>query len=155
MGRRPGQRPGARVPLGAMRRLLAVLGAGALLLLAGCGADATRGPEQAGGPVGSGQEGADPSGAATSYDPRTAPLKCITGGGLPAHPIATADFEAGRPGLGPFVHYVATEGAGEDRQLKGGAEGAEVIGRALLYTREASEPELHTVERCLSAQVGN
>lgn len=138
-----------------MRRLLAVLGAGALLFLAGCGGDATRGPEQAGGPVGSGQQGGGTPAGAQAYDPRSTPLTCVTGARLPGRRIGPADFEVGRPGIGPLVHYVATEGAAEDQQLKGRAEGAEVIGRALLYTRQATESELHTVERCLNDQVGN
>lgn len=138
-----------------MRRLLAVLGAGALLFLAGCGDDATRGPEQAGGPVGAGQEGGGTSAAAPAYDPRSAPLQCIGAARLPARRIGPADFEVGQPGVGPLVHYVATEGAAEDQQLKGKAEGAEVIGRALLYTRQASESELHAVEKCLNSEVSN
>jgi hypothetical protein len=81
---------------------------------------------------------------------------CIKGGGLQVSPITVA----GDPGLqigtapsGPSVTFLSTPGAAQYAQISGSAQGAEVIGAALLYPNQGSDSELKVIEDCLSAGV--
>ena len=66
-----------------------------------------------------------------------------TQGGLPTIQVRT------RPS-GPTVEFLATPGAAQDQQIKGLAQGAEVIGAALLYPNRASDALLKKVETCVA-----
>jgi hypothetical protein len=54
---------------------------------------------------------------------------------------------------GPTIVFEPTPGAAQDVQIQGGAEGAEVIGSALLYPNQAANKLLTKVEDCASAGV--
>jgi hypothetical protein len=80
-------------------------------------------------------------------------VACIKAGGLQ---VARATFN-GDPGLqigsppgGPSVTFLATPGAAQYAQISGTAQGAEVIGAALLYPNQGSDSELKVIEDCLS-----
>jgi hypothetical protein len=51
---------------------------------------------------------------------------------------------------GPTVQFEPSDGAAETRQVDGTAQGAEVIGSALLYPRQASDAELDEIESCVA-----
>ena len=88
--------------------------------------------------------------------PRTKHIECLhqqhvevhreTLGGYPGFQVDT------RPS-GPTVEFLPTAGAAQDQQIKGQAQGAEVIGAALLYPNQASDALLGTVEACVAKGV--
>jgi hypothetical protein len=51
------------------------------------------------------------------------------------------------------VTFLATPGAAQYAQISGSAQGAEVIGAALLYPNQAPDSELSLIENCLSSGV--
>ncbi len=128
------------------RPLALVLVAG--VLVAGCGSSRT--PEQSGGPnavLGGGAR-------ATPYDPRTTPLACMRAKGLPA---AIDGADAIRIGAGPGAPravFAPDGGTAQGTQIRGDAEGAEVIGSALLYTNGGGDTVLGKIEKCLGKIVG-
>jgi hypothetical protein len=92
-------------------------------------------------------------------DPRTAQsnhVKC-----LQKHHFAVSKVGvSGRPGLqigalpaGPTVLFEPTPGQAQGDQILGHAQGAEVIGAALLYPNQASDKDLKTIETCLAQGV--
>ncbi len=129
-----------------VRPLALVLAAG--LLTAGCGG--TRTPEQSGGPnavLGAGAR-------ASAYDPRTTPLECIRGTGLPA---AIDGPDAIRVGAGPGAPravFAPDGGTAQGTQIRGDSQGAEVIGSALLFTNAGDDALLGKIEKCLGKIVG-
>jgi hypothetical protein len=104
----------------------AALAAGvAALFVAGCGAPDERAPG--------------------SYDPRVPVVSCLRDEGVPARrvePIAVA-------AEGVRIDFLATPGAAEARQIAGEAQGAEQIGRALVWVGRAPDDLLATVEECV------
>ena len=92
-------------------------------------------------------------------DPRTNNpnrIACIKAAGLPVTP---ATFN-GDPGLqigaapgGPSVTFLPTPGAAQYAQISGSAQGAEVVGAALVYPNQGSDSEVKAVEDCLSGGV--
>jgi hypothetical protein len=101
--------------------------------------------------------------AATSkkqvFDPRTKHEMCLTTAGikwhaksLPGHPPIPTIQVMTRP-TGPTVEFKATPGAAQDAQITGQAQGAEVIGSALLYPNMASDALLNKVEKCMTVGV--
>jgi hypothetical protein len=65
---------------------------------------------------------------------------------LPAIQVGTAP-------TGPTVVFLATPGGAQYAQIDGYAQGAEVIGGALVYPNQASDQELATVEGCTALGV--
>jgi hypothetical protein len=111
-----------------MRRLAPLLLAAAVL--AGCGTDHG---------IGDG-----------SYDPRDSRIACLAKEGLPAHKAGANDVlvtAAGRPPL--RIYFASTPGEAEALAVQGRANGAEQLGRALLYVGDASESLLSRIEGCL------
>jgi hypothetical protein len=53
------------------------------------------------------------------------------------------------PDTEPRIEFFVTSGEAEGRQFQGNAQGAEHIGNALLFVREASDDELDEIENCL------
>jgi hypothetical protein len=49
----------------------------------------------------------------------------------------------------PRIEFYVTQGEAEGKQFAGDAQGAEQIGSALLYVREADDELLEKLERCL------
>lgn len=81
-----------------------------------------------------------------SFDPRDAPLRCL---GKARVPAAKADGDAIAVRGVPRIRFAPNATGAEAESLAGRAEGAEQLGRALLYVRGASEAELTVLERCL------
>ncbi len=54
---------------------------------------------------------------------------------------------------GPTVVFLSTAGAAQFQQIQGKAQGAEVIGAALLYPNQASDRLLNKVEACVTKGV--
>jgi hypothetical protein len=92
-------------------------------------------------------------------DPRTAQsnhVKCLE----KHHFVVTKVGVDGRPGLqigeapaGPTVLLEPTPGQAQGDQIEGRAQGAEVIGSALLYPNQASDKQLKAIENCLAQGV--
>ncbi len=88
-----------------------------------------------------------------SEDKRGIALACIRDGhGIDARPIGAKDIQIGQGEEGPRIVFFQSSLEAEARQFEGGAEGAEQIGAALLYVREAPEQQLIELEECLNEQ---
>jgi hypothetical protein len=70
----------------------------------------------------------------------------VAGKSLPSFQVDTA------PG-GPTVIFEATPGDAQGVQIQGEAQGAEIIGSALLYPNQASDKLLNVVEGCVAKGV--
>jgi hypothetical protein len=115
-----------------MRRL-AVIGVTAALGVAGCGTDHGTGDG--------------------SYDPRDSRITCLTGKGLQAKKVGDRYVYAGAPGRPPLrIFFAVTPGEAEAISVSARAQGAEQLGRALLFVGNASEPLLTKIEGCLDDQ---
>ena len=111
-----------------MKRLVIIFVAG--LVVAGCGADHGYGDG--------------------SYDPRDSRIACLQKQGLQARKAGQRDVlvtTGPRPPL--RISFASTPGAAEALAVEGKAQGAEQLGRALLYVGDASEPLLTQIESCL------
>lgn len=84
-------------------------------------------------------------------DPRTAygRLQCLRADQLPARKVGTTQLQIGALPGGPTVEFEPSNGAAEARKAEGAAQGAELIGSALLYPNQASAPELTKIENCV------
>ena len=80
-------------------------------------------------------------------------LRCIHDKGFSAAELGTGTIQVGQPAAGPTIRFLPTPGAATAAQIAGSAQGAEVIGAALLYPNRASDSELQTIERCLDRGV--
>lgn len=80
-------------------------------------------------------------------------LACLTRHGLPVQLVGRTGIQIGPLPAGPTVRFAPTPGAAQALQIEGQAEGAEVIGSALLYPHGADDKELNTIETCLSKGV--
>jgi hypothetical protein len=74
------------------------------------------------------------------------PVRRVTLGGLPGMQIGV------RP-AGPTVQFEPTPGDAQGKQIGGQAQGAEVIGSALLYPNQAPSSLLSKVESCVAKGV--
>jgi hypothetical protein len=113
----------------------------AVLALAACGSTSVH-------PRGAGHGKVD--------DPRTAKndhLACMRGDHLPVQTVGLTGIQIGAPPAGPRVVFTPTAGAAQADQIQALAEGAEVIGSALLYPNQGSDRELNQIETCLSQGV--
>ena len=131
-------------------KLAAAIGLSALSLSA-CGI--TSKPE-AGTPkaIATGHKGLD--------DPRTKHTACLRQEHVPFHleqrTVAgrvLPSFQVGVAPSGPMVTFEPTPGDAQGVQIQGEAQGAEVIGSALLYPNQASGELLSTVESCVAKGV--
>jgi len=121
--------PSAPVPIVRSARVLGVLTA-AGALLAGCGGSIDA-----------------HSGSTDVYDPRDGRLACLVEAGLPARKAPPNAIQVGD--RGPRIVFATTAGEAEAIAVGGRAQGAEQIGRALLFVRGAPEDVLGTIEGCL------
>ena len=62
-------------------------------------------------------------------------------------------FQVDAPPAGPTVSFEPTPGDAQGVQIQGEAQGAEVIGSALLYPNQASDQLLSVVEGCVAKGV--
>jgi hypothetical protein len=114
---------------------VAVLGAVAILL-SGCGAVAH-----------------PPQGRGRVDDPVTAApdrLACLRSHHLPARQVGRDAIQIGALPAGPTVQFTPSNSTAEALKVTGAAQGAEMIGNALLYPHEASDSELSLVEDCVA-----
>jgi hypothetical protein len=80
-------------------------------------------------------------------------VKCMRAAGLPAVRVGQARIQVGTLPSGPTVVFEPDPNTAEGDQIKGQAQGAEVIGASLLYVHGASDAELTKVEACLDQGV--
>jgi len=120
-----------------------------LLAAAGCGGGTT---------VGGGNHaatGAIPAGTrAAAFDPRDAPLGCLSASGIHAQKDAreTNRLEILPVASGAYITFAATPAEAEGIQLRNEDPGAEAIGPHLLTVGQLADAELRTIESCLQAQ---
>lgn len=67
--------------------------------------------------------------------------------------LSATKLQVGPAPAGPTIVFTPTAGAAQAQQIDGTAQGAEVIGTALLYPNQGSESELTGIEDCLAQGV--
>ena len=80
-------------------------------------------------------------------------LGCIRAGHLVVQVKSPTRLEVGAAPAGATVVFASTPGAAQAYQINGSAQGAEVIGSALVYPNQAPEPALSVIEACLARGV--
>lgn len=80
-------------------------------------------------------------------------LDCLRDAHLAVHEVGPTQLRIGALPTGASVVFTPTAGAAQAEQIDGSAQGAEVIGSALLYPNQASEDELMKIEDCLAQGV--
>lgn len=80
-------------------------------------------------------------------------VKCMQAAGLPAVRVGATTIQVGMLPAGPTVDFAPDPNAAEAEQIENEAQGAEVIGAALLYVHAAPDAELAKVEACLQQGV--
>jgi hypothetical protein len=86
-------------------------------------------------------------------DPRTKHVTCLLAHKIPAVKVGNTWIQVGAPPSGPVVDFQPTPGSAQQAQISGLTPGAEVIGSALLYPKQASDQLLQIVEDCLAVGV--
>jgi hypothetical protein len=96
-----------------------------------------------------------PAGRGQVSDPRTESgrLACLRAHHLPVSEIGATAIQVGPLPDGPTIRFASSPGAAEGDQIQGLAQGAEVIGSALLYPNQASDSELNVIEDCVARGV--
>lgn len=95
-------------------------------------------------------------GRGAAVDPRTGPpnyLACIRADRLPVSERGSNRLQVGQLPSGPTIVFMPSADIAEGQQIEGKAQGAEVIGAALLYPNHASGAELTVIENCLGQGV--
>jgi hypothetical protein len=80
-----------------------------------------------------------------TYDPRVPVVSCLRDAGVQARRVEPIAIVADRV----RIDFLATPGAAEARQIAGAAQGAEQIGRALVWVGDAPDGLLAAVEECV------
>jgi len=82
---------------------------------------------------------------------------CLRAAGLPVAEVGASPAEVLQVGAlpaGPTIDFASTPGGAQQEQMTSlQAQGAEVIGAALLYVHQAPDTELSTIEKCLDQGV--
>jgi hypothetical protein len=90
-------------------------------------------------------------------DPRTKHVRCLRADGLPVHLFrasgARPAIQVGTTPTGPTVIFEPTQQAATGVQIVGQAQGAEVIGAALVYPNQAPDSVMAQVESCMAIGV--
>lgn len=79
--------------------------------------------------------------------------QCMQRAGLPARRIGLTTIQVGALPAGPTVIFEPDPNGAEMEQIQGKAEGAEIIGAAMLFVHGASDKELAKIETCLDQSV--
>ena len=111
-----------------------------VLLLSGCGSERS-------GHVSGGQNAV--VGGSSGYSPyqtRNAALSCLNSAGVSGRPVGRAVIALEG---GAYIEFAADRGSSAALQVRGKAEGAELIGLALFFIGAAKEDVIARVERCL------
>jgi hypothetical protein len=80
-------------------------------------------------------------------------LQCLRAHHLTVLEVGPAKLQVGPLPAGPTIRFVPTPGAAQAEQIGGLAQGAEVIGSALVYPNQARDPELKVIEDCVARGV--
>ncbi len=80
-------------------------------------------------------------------------LECLRGEHLAVQVLSSTKLQVGPAPAGPTIVFTPTAGAAQSRQIDATAQGAEVIGTALLYPNQGSDSELTGIEDCLDQGV--
>jgi hypothetical protein len=80
-------------------------------------------------------------------------LGCMRAGHLPVQSVSPTRLQVGPAPAGATIVFTPTPGASQADQIRGSAQGAEVIGSALVYPNQAPEPALSVIEACLARGV--
>jgi hypothetical protein len=89
-------------------------------------------------------------------DPRTAGpnyLGCLHANHLPVTEIGSNKLQVGAPASGATIVFEPTAYMAEGDQIQGKAQGAYVIGAALVYPHGAPGSQLTVIENCLAQGV--
>jgi hypothetical protein len=93
-------------------------------------------------------------------DPRAKHTACLEQAHVAFHLVQRTvagkilpSFQVGAAPAGPTVSFEPTPGDAQGVQIQGEAQGAEVIGSALLYPNQAPDRLLSTVEGCVAKGV--
>lgn len=134
----------------------------ALVVAAGCGDDdgppSSRQITTAESPIAETETGATTTptpapAAVASEDKRGIALACIRDEkGIDARAVGDKEIQIGPGEDGPRIGFFQSSLEAEGEQFEGRAEGAEQIGAALFYVREAPEEQLIAIEDCLNEQ---
>ena len=134
----------------AIARRVAVCAAPALvvLALAGCGAVKVQ-PTASAGSATLVSRGKVDSPLTDMHDH----LGCLKAAHLAVQVLTPTKLQVGAAPAGPTIVFTPTSGAAQARQIDGTAQGAEVIGTALLYPNQGSDSVLTSIEDCLDQGV--
>jgi hypothetical protein len=80
-------------------------------------------------------------------------VRCLKQAHLAVQELSPTSLQIGSAPAGPTVVFAATPGAAQAYQIQGQAQGAEIIGSALLYPHQGSPSELSALETCLAQGV--
>jgi hypothetical protein len=80
-------------------------------------------------------------------------LNCLRGNHLSVSEIGTNKLQVGTLPSGPTIVFAPTADMAEAIQIEGKAQGAYVIGAALVYPNHAPGSELTVIENCLGQGV--
>jgi hypothetical protein len=80
-------------------------------------------------------------------------LGCLRDDHLPVEVVSPTRMQVGAAPAGATIVFAATPGAAQRDQIVGTAQGAEVIGSALVYPNQAPESVLSGIEACLAQGV--
>jgi hypothetical protein len=116
-----------------MRRVLLLLGLLVLTVLAGCGSN-DAGPEE------------------ETTDLRTKIMECFEEDGIDASAVGEDEAVVGDGPGAPRLKFFLTAGESEAAQFIGDAEGAEQIGKVLLWVNDGDDELLEDVESCAAKQ---
>jgi hypothetical protein len=96
-------------------------------------------------------------------DPRTKHIRCLTEDHIPftegtvkngwTQPAGDPSIQIGHAPSGPLAVFAATPGAAQNVQIEGKAEGAMVIGSALVFPNQASDAFMQKVDKCMTLGV--
>jgi hypothetical protein len=89
-------------------------------------------------------------------DPRTRRVKCLKADHIPYTEKRLGGYPAiqiGSPPGGPVAEFTKTPGAAQNVQMEGKAQGAMVIGSALVFPNQASDAFMAKVDACLELGV--
>jgi hypothetical protein len=128
--------------------VLAALAVALVLALAGCGSVKVQ-PTAAAGSTKLVSRGKVDSPLTDMHDH----LGCMRADHLAVQILSPTKLQVGAAPAGPTIVFTPTAGAAQARQIDGAAQGAEVIGTALLYPNQGSDSELTGIEDCLDQGV--
>ncbi len=86
-------------------------------------------------------------------DPRQKHIVCLRQDHLTVVKVGATAMQIGAKPYGPTVYFEPTPGIAQGKQIDGRAQGAEIIGSALLYPNQATDQLLARVETCIKLGV--